>query len=85
MPLIPKEPKKLRSHFHLRLDASVLAELELYSRFIDSPKDYVIENLLAFAFKKDHDFQEWLAANQQAPVPEPATAARRRASTTEAA
>jgi len=85
MPLIPKEPKKQRTHFHLRLDASVVAELELYSRFIDSPKDYVIENLLAFAFKKDHDFQDWLAANQHAPVPETTTAARHRASTIEAA
>lgn len=101
MPLIPREQKMLRDHLHIRLDANVIAELDLYSRFIDSPRDYVVENTLAFVFKKDRDFQDWLATNQHDPAaPRSAvdadangaataatatTAARRRASTTEAA
>ena len=68
-----------------RIADHVAAELELYCRFLDSRTDYVVENLLAFAFKKDHDFQDWLATNQQASIPATTTAARRRASTTEAA
>ena|SRR6185312_6062931 len=101
MPLIPREQKKLRDHLHIRLDASVIAELDLYSRFIDSPRDYVVENTLAFLFRKDRDFQDWLAVNHRngdaadttmepsangaASTSAATTAARRRASTTEAA
>jgi hypothetical protein len=68
MPLIPREPKKERTHLHLRVDAGVIAELDLYSRFIDSPKDYVIENMLAFVLRKDRDFQDWLATNRPDPA-----------------
>lgn len=100
MPLIPSEPKKERTQLHLRLDADVIAELDLYSRFIHSSKDYVIENMLAFVLKKDRDFQVWLATNRpdgnaagsmvasnaaMEPGTTATTAARRRASTTEAA
>ncbi len=101
MPLIPSEPKKQRTQLHLRLDAGVIADLDLYAGFIHSSKEYVIESMLAFVLRKDRDFQDWLSTNR----PDPAaatlivdansngatsaatatTAARRRASTSEAA
>ena len=67
MSLIPSEPKKERTHLHLRIDSGVIAELDLYSRFIHSSKDYVIENMLAFVLKKDREFQDWLADELRKP------------------
>lgn len=101
MPLIAKEVKSNRVNLQVRVTDQVVTDLDLYCRFLQSRKEYVVENLLAFAFKKDRDFQDWLATNQDVPAPaltsvdadagtaasatSAATAARRRASTIEAA
>lgn len=74
MALIPKQDKRQRTHVQVRLGDDVLADLDRYCRFIESARDYVVENILAFAFKKDRDFQEWLAANPTAEGPKPQTA-----------
>ena len=63
MALIPKQEKKQRTHVQLRLGDDVLADLDRYCQFIDSARDYVVENILVFAFKKDRDFQDWLTSN----------------------
>jgi len=101
MPLIARETKKNRVNLQVRIADDVVANLELYCRFLESRKEYVIENLLTFAFKKDREFQDWRAINQrngdaasstaEASAKGPAsdatatTAARRRAAATEAA
>lgn len=101
MPLIARELKKNRVNLQVRVTDEVVADLELYCRFLQSRKEYVVENLLAFAFKKDREFQDWLATEQHEPsasasvvdanangtasAAATATAARRHASTTEAA
>ena len=77
MALIPKQEKTQRNHVQLRIGDDVLAELDRYCQFIESPRDYVVENILAFAFKKDRDFQEWLARSLTAPAE--TTSGRRRA------
>lgn len=77
MALIPKQEKKQRTHVQLRIGDDVLADLDSYCKFIESARDYVVENVLAFTFKKDRDFQEWLAQNPTAPTE--ATSGRRRA------
>lgn len=101
MPLIAREVKTSRVNLQVRIADVVVADLEMYCRFLESRKEYVVENLLTFAFKKDREFQDWLAVNQHdgaaprssadpgadgaAPAATATTAARRRASTTEAA
>ncbi|MGH9486997.1 MAG: hypothetical protein ACRD04_05340 [Terriglobales bacterium] len=69
MALIQQQIKKERGHLQMRIDADVLADLESYCRFIHSSRDFVVENILAFMFKKDRDFQDWLAAQQAAAPP----------------
>lgn len=62
MPLIPQQIKKERGHLQIRIDVDVLGDLESYCRFIHSSRDFVVENALQYLFKKDREFQEWLAA-----------------------
>jgi hypothetical protein len=64
MPLIPQQIKKERGHLQMRIDVDVLGDLESYCRFIHSSRDFVVENALQYLFKKDREFQEWLAAGQ---------------------
>lgn len=62
MPLIPQQIKKERGHLQTRIDVDVLGDLESYCRFIHSSRDFVVENALQYLFKKDREFQEWMAA-----------------------
>lgn len=62
MPLIPQQIKTERAHLQIRIDVNVVADLEFYCRFIHSSRDFVVENSLQYLFKKDREFQEWLAA-----------------------
>ena len=62
MPLIPQQIKKERGHLQIRIDVDVLGDLESYCRFIHSSRDFVVENALQYLFKKDREFQEWMAA-----------------------
>ena len=101
MPLISQEVTKERVQMRFRLDKEVLADLEAYCQFLHSGRDFVVENVLTFVFKKDRDFQDWLAANPSArpsnggansgatngaaPAPSPAAVLRRKATTGDAA
>ena len=101
MPLISQEVTKERVQMRFRVDKEVLADLEAYCQFLHSGRDFVVENVLSFVFKKDRDFQDWLAANPSArlsnggansrvtngaaPAPSPATVPRRKATTGDAA
>ena len=61
MALIEKQvipPKK--EQLTIRLDPGTIAMLERYAEFIESSLHYVIEESLAFTFRKDREFQEWL-------------------------
>ena len=67
MPLIPQEIKTKRNYAKFNLDINVLADLDSYCRFTDSSRDFVVENILGYVFKKDREFQDWLASNPAAP------------------
>ncbi|MCC6589073.1 MAG: hypothetical protein IT168_20415 [Bryobacterales bacterium] len=56
---IPKQPKKEREQITIKLDRDVLRSLELYCRYLDSSRDYVIGAALEFIFRKDKQFAEW--------------------------
>jgi predicted transcriptional regulator len=72
---IPKQPKKDRDQITIKLDREVLENLERYCRYLDSSRDYVINQCLVFIFRKDRQFNEWSAANREAPNGSPAKVA----------
>jgi len=59
--VIPKQPKKERDQITIKLDRDVLQTLEHYCRYLESSRDYVINQGLAFIFRKDRPFTEWMA------------------------
>lgn len=61
--VIPRQPKKERDQITIKLDRDVLQNLEHYCRYLDSSRDYVINQCLVFIFRKDRPFSEWLTAN----------------------
>jgi predicted transcriptional regulator len=48
----------------IRLDPGVLRRLDLYCRFRESCRKYVVEQLLECTFRKDREFQDWLIKNE---------------------
>jgi predicted transcriptional regulator len=51
--VIPRQPKKERDQITIKLDRDVLQNLEHYCRYLDSSRDYVINQCLVFIFRKD--------------------------------
>ena len=61
MALIEKQvvPAK-KEQLSVRLDPRTVALLERYAAFIESSLHHVIEQSLAYTFRKDREFQDWL-------------------------
>ena len=57
---IPKQIRKERERIETKLDRELVDRLELYCRYIESDRDYVIASALEIAFRKDKGFNEWL-------------------------
>ena len=57
--LIAKQPKDTRKQTTVSLKGSVVADLELYCQFIDSARDWVINEALKSVFNRDKAFLEW--------------------------
>lgn len=62
--VIPRQTKKERDQVTIRLDHDVLQTLEHYCRYLESGRDYVINQCLAFIFRKDKQFAMWLAQQE---------------------
>jgi hypothetical protein len=60
--IIPKQPKKERDQIAIRLDRDVIRNPEHYCRYLESGRDYVINQCLAFIFRKDKPFAMWRAS-----------------------
>lgn len=73
--LIAKQPKDTRKQTTVSLSGSVLRDLELYCRFIDSARDWVINEALKSVFQRDRAFIEWREHQKEQPIatPEPAS------------
>jgi hypothetical protein len=69
--LIAKQPKDTRKQTTVSLSGSVLADLELYCQFIDSARDWVINEALKSVFRKDKTFVAWREKRATPPTPEP--------------
>ncbi len=61
--LIAKQPKDTRKQTTVSLTGTVLVDLELYCRFIDSARDWVINEALKSVFRRDKAFLEWKERN----------------------
>ena len=86
--VIPKQLKKDRDQITIKLDRDVLEILEDYCRYLDSSRDYVINQCLVFIFRKDRPFAQWRAnqglayepaSNSNRAEGDPAKPARRKA------
>lgn len=62
--VIPRQPKKERDQITIKLDRDVLQNLEHYCRYLDSSRDYVINQCLVFIFRKDRPFADWLSSHR---------------------
>jgi|GEM_PF-3050991 len=72
--LIARQPKDTRKQTTVSLSGTVLADLELYCQFIDSARDWVINEALKAIFRRDKAFLKWkerrqLAEQQKAAEP----------------
>ena len=85
--VIPKQLKKDRDQITIKLDRDVLEMLEDYCRYLDSSRDYVINQCLVFIFRKDRPFAQWranqgltneLPSNSNAAAGDPGKSARRK-------
>jgi hypothetical protein len=59
--VIPEQPKKERYQITIRLDRDVVQTLEHYCRYLESSRDWVLNQCLTFTFRKDKAFTLWLA------------------------
>ena len=62
MPFIPRQVKPpTRIAVTCKLPQPVATLLKCYAEFLDSSQEYVVMETLQLAFRKDREFQAWLA------------------------
>jgi len=57
-----KQPKS--TTLQVRLEEKVRHNLDRYAEFIDANPSYVVSEALKLLYRKDKDFQSWLAGGQ---------------------
>lgn len=62
MALINKKQITPRETASYKLDCSTIELVRIYSEFIGSPQEHVVNEALLYIFRKDKDFNEWLKA-----------------------
>jgi len=65
--LIAKQPKDTRKQTTISLSTTTLNDLELYCQFIDSARDWVINEALKNVFRRDKAFLEWRTSAEGRP------------------
>ena len=61
MPIIPPQVKPpARVAITHRLPEETVALLKRYAQFLDSTQEYVVNETLCMAFRRDKEFQTWL-------------------------
>jgi hypothetical protein len=61
MPLLPTIPKRRpKETLSVRLDPTLIEQLDDYCTFINSGRQDVIQSALTYIFEKDKDFITWL-------------------------
>jgi uncharacterized protein YlaN (UPF0358 family) len=67
MPLIQSQQKKNRETITVKLDKVIIDQVRLYAEFIDSTQEHVLNEALALTFRKDKEFQDWMAKRKEVP------------------
>lgn len=65
MSLIAKKQIPEREPVSYKLDRSTVELVKLYSEFLGSPQEHVVNEALLFLFRKDSEFGEWLKASNK--------------------
>ena len=65
MSLIAKPKNNTQKPVRAKLDEEVFQELQNYQRFLEADQNHVINEALAFVFKRDKDFQTWKKKNAE--------------------
>lgn len=60
MSLIERKLVTEREAASYKLDRSTLELVRVYSEFIGSPQEHVVNEALRFVFRKDKEFNQWL-------------------------
>ena len=55
-----------------KLDRATVELVRVYSEFIGSPQEHVVNESLLYIFRKDKDFNEWLRSHDKADLLAPA-------------
>ena len=61
MALIESVARIERLAVSFKLPKDVYEQLRAYAKYIDSPQEHVVTEALLIVFRKDKEFQEWLA------------------------
>jgi|SRR5579862_216838 len=79
IPLLrPPDPQLPKRKFYVRIDEALAVTLDRYFEFLGTTSvDHVVNQALAFVFRKDGDLKEWLSQNSQ-PLPRPTLTQRKR-------
>ncbi len=56
---IPKQHKPTKEKIDIKLEQSIVDQLDRYCQYMESDRDYVIGTILQVVFKKDKGFAEW--------------------------
>jgi predicted transcriptional regulator len=80
MPFIPRQVKPpARQVITCKLPEETATLLKRYAQFLESTQEYVINETLSVAFRRDKEFQAWLASSPAGDAPtESQTVARSR-------
>ena len=63
MPFIPRQVKPPpRQVISCKVPEETATLLKRYAEFLDSTQEYVVNETLLVAFRRDKEFQEWLAS-----------------------
>lgn len=68
MPFIPRQVKPpARVPITCKLPEETATLLKRYAEFLDSTQEYVVNETLLVAFRRDKEFQDWLGAAGERP------------------
>ena len=63
MPFIPRQVKSpVRVGLTCKVPEAIATLLKVYAEFLESSQEHVVTETLRLAFRKDREFQTWLAA-----------------------
>jgi len=69
---IPRQAKPpVRIPITYKVPEDVATLLKQYAEFLDSSQEHVVSEILRVAFRRDQEFQGWLATTQVAVAPQP--------------